>query len=62
VYAILAASGLAFFHFMLPETRGVSLEETETLFDGRNGDQRERRKSGRISVAYSRISNPLDNE
>ena len=31
-YTVLAAAGLAFFFVFLPETRGVSLEETETLF------------------------------
>ena len=31
-YTILAAAGLAFFFVFLPETRGISLEETETLF------------------------------
>jgi SP family myo-inositol transporter-like MFS transporter 13 len=32
-YAVLAALGLAFFYLYLPETRGCSLEETETLFN-----------------------------
>ena len=31
-YTILAAAGLAFFYVFLPETRGISLEETDTLF------------------------------
>ena len=68
MYACLGTAGLVLFFFRLPETSGLSLEETETLFlePGEEGyDSSSKRRassqaSSNFSVAYSRISNPLD--
>ncbi len=73
LYACLGLAGLVLFFFRLPETSGLSLEETETLFlqpgeeDGAASRSAGRRATSSSSspgpnfaVAYSRISNPLD--
>ena len=52
MYAVLCLLGLIIFYKVMPETKGVSLEKMDALFDGKNG--------ARDSMIYSRISNPLE--
>jgi len=58
LYACFAAFGAIFFFLKLPETKGLSLEEVEQLFSENNELNRSRRVN--LSVAYSKIKNPLD--
>ena len=64
LYAVLGLAGLVLFFFRLPETSGLSLEETETLFlrpgEEAGGTRKGSSTGANFSVAYSRISNPLD--
>lgn len=41
LYAVLASLGFVYFAFVLPETRGKTLEELEDLFADKNGDKRD---------------------
>ena len=60
-YAILASVGWVLFYFKLPETKGLGLEDAESLFaNGGSGNNKEGGKN--YDVLYSRITNPLADE